>query len=263
MIEVLHSTAEVLRPEDVTGSVLICDPPYSPHVHQKMESSTKHGVRIRRSAGFAPLTPELRNHIAALGAQCRWSVVCCDLEGIAAWRDAFAAQRGYRYIRAIPWVRWSMPQLSGDRPPSGAEAIVIAGPKGRMRWNGPGNLTHFDERCERGNDKHTTAKPLDLMLRLVSYFSDPGETVIDPCCGRGTTILAAKLLNRHGLGVECDATEAALAQQRLVGELSERDAERYARWAAFAEREAAELVRIRAETDAIRVRKGLGPKGGK
>lgn len=233
-----------LAPEQVpANAVMITDPPYSDHVHDAMTSCAQHGERKgvrQRDAGFASLNAELRSHVAALGARCRWSVVFCDWEGLHGWRDAFAAYASQvRYVRAIPWVRWSMPQLSGDRPPQGSECIAVFGTTERLHWSGPGNLTHFDELCERGQDKHPTAKPLDLMLRIVSYFSDPGDVVLDPCAGRGTTLLAASLLGRFGLGFECDPAEAARAQARLASALSERDAERFARWQALA---AAETV---------------------
>lgn len=262
MAAIVHGSCLDFDPRDVpTGSVMIGDPPYSDHVHEKMQSSCAYASRARRRpAGFDALTPDVRRHIAAIGSRCRWSVVFCDFEGVGAWRDAFNEIKGYRYIRCIPWIRWSMPQLSGDRPPSGAEAIVIAAPDGALRWNGPGNLTHFAELCERGKDKHTTAKPLDLMLRLVAYFSDPGELVIDPTCGRGTTIKAADLLGRDGLGFETQAEEVEKGLVRLENELDERDAERWRRWRAFEIREAEDMARIREATNTIRAKRGLAPK---
>ena len=39
----------------------------------------------------------------------------------------------------------------------------------------------------RGRDKYSCEKPLDLMLALVSDYSDPGETVFDPCAGTPCT----------------------------------------------------------------------------
>jgi hypothetical protein len=255
--EIVLGSALDTTPELAAGCVLITDPPFSDHVHAGVRRVDR---ATRRDLGFSALTPELRAHIAAIGARCRWSVVFSDWEGLSAWREAFDAQPGYRYIRAIPWIRWSMPQLSGDRPPQGSEAIILAAPVGKLRWNGPGNLTHFDELCERGKDKHTTAKPLDLMLRLVSYFSDPGETVIDPCAGRGTTILAARLLERSGFGVEINPTEAELARARVAGPLAPRDAERANRYDIFRTKEVSEFERMRAVTAAVRLRKDSSGK---
>lgn len=53
------------------------------------------------------------------------------------------------------------------------------------------------------------------MRPFVRAYSRPGETVFDPFCGFGTTLLAAALEGRAGLGMEIDAARAALARERL------------------------------------------------
>src|SRR5262249_9744370 len=100
----------------------------------------------------------------------------------------------------------------------------------------------LDACCLRGDGKHKAEKPLDLMLDLVSYFTDPGEFVIDPFGGSGTTALACALLDRGCVLLEgCPANAgdelrvhtaywAEFARRRLVGELSPRDLERVSRW---------------------------------
>jgi hypothetical protein len=186
--------------------VLIVDPPYSSRVHSNAVSVGTDGKRDvrKRDLKFGALTPELRECIATAARSVRrWSLVFSDVESIHEWRHA---ARGAEYIRTVPWIRWSQPQLSGDRPCTGAEAVTIhhAPAAGRKHWNGPGGLTHFSRRSLRGDDKHPTEKPLDLMLDLVSWFSDPGETVIDPCAGAGTTALACQLLGRECIAIELD-----------------------------------------------------------
>lgn len=49
---------------------------------------------------------------------------------------------------------------------------------------------------------HPTQKPLALMERLVSIFTDPDDVVIDPCAGSAVSLLAAKNLWRRGYGFE-------------------------------------------------------------
>lgn len=53
------------------------------------------------------------------------------------------------------------------------------------------------------------------MRPFVRHFSAPGERVLDPFCGFGSTLLAAELEGRRGLGVEIDPARAALARERL------------------------------------------------
>jgi site-specific DNA-methyltransferase (adenine-specific) len=43
---------------------------------------------------------------------------------------------------------------------------------------------------------------VQLLERLIEIFTDPGDVVIDPCAGSGTTLLAAAQLNRRAYGFE-------------------------------------------------------------
>jgi hypothetical protein len=267
---ILHAsaTSPLCRFAAVGADVQIVDPPYAPKVHAKATSAGTGGRGVRkRDLGFGHLTPALMLRIAEYAAQVRrWSVVFTDLESVHLWIAAMRLQ-GVEYVRTVPWVRWSQPQLSGDRPPSGAEAIAIfhrgAGTKRdgtpkpiRKRWNGPGGRiayrsedvdaddlarAEYAAKSLRGRDKYSCEKPLDLMLALVSDYSDPGETVFDPCAGSGTTLLAARLLGREAFGLERVGAVAALGTDRvdaafraaLTGNgagLSDRDEERACRW---------------------------------
>lgn len=62
---------------------------------------------------------------------------------------------------------------------------------------------------------HPCSRALVHMAWLVSWWSQPGETVLDPFCGSGTIPLAAHQQGRHGVGIEIDTEYAALAEQRL------------------------------------------------
>ena len=55
---------------------------------------------------------------------------------------------------------------------------------------------------ESGGKLHPTQKPVALLERLIAIFTDPGEVVIDPVCGSGATIIAARRCQRSGYGFE-------------------------------------------------------------
>lgn len=230
---------------------LICDPPYSKKVHIKATSNgmldgNSLGVR-KRDMGFGWLTYKLRAFIAqATTRVLGWSVIYSDAESTNLWRIACEA-RGAEYIRTIPWVRWSQPQMSGDRPCTGCEMITVYWPraKTKKRWNGPGSFIALDHedppeipalthKSLRGEDKHKAEKPLDQMLDLVSWFSSPGQTVVDLTAGAGTTGVACALLGRSFLGAEIDVEVANFAIERIHAardaSLTGRDQERVARW---------------------------------
>lgn len=237
--------------------VMIVDPPYARHVHKSAVSQSIGGGSRSRDLGFEHLSPALRRRIARFAALTkRWSVIYTDLESMTWWRLSLQAA-GATYIRAIPWVRWSMPQLSGDRPTTGCEMLVIAygSRKGKKHWNGPGNLLSLTHTCLRGEGKHKTEKPLDQLLDLVSYFSDPGECVFDPCAGSGTTGLACRLLGRQFAGFEIDSTWAESANARLTGSpLGERDETRLARWRVSEAERIADMKRLEEHTAGVRAK---------
>ena len=51
---------------------------------------------------------------------------------------------------------------------------------------------------------HPTQKPIAMIKRLITLFTDPGDVVIDPCAGSGTTLRAAMELGRQSYGFEID-----------------------------------------------------------
>jgi site-specific DNA-methyltransferase (adenine-specific) len=67
-----------------------------------------------------------------------------------------------------------------------------------------------------GNKLHPTQKPLSALLPLIETFSAPGDTVLDPFAGSGSTLVAAKNLDRSYIGIELDKTYHALATRRLA-----------------------------------------------
>lgn len=63
--------------------------------------------------------------------------------------------------------------------------------------------------------EHPAPFPLELAHRLVRMFSFFGDTVLDPFCGTGTTMLAAIKTNRNSVGVEIDSAYCEMTMQRL------------------------------------------------
>lgn len=49
---------------------------------------------------------------------------------------------------------------------------------------------------------HPTQKPIELLKRIIEIFTDPGDVVIDPCAGSGSSLIAAEILGRKGYGFE-------------------------------------------------------------
>jgi site-specific DNA-methyltransferase (adenine-specific) len=246
-----------------TFGVMITDPPYSENVHRDATScattAKNPGPRARkRDLGFDSISAAMFNWTCRMAAKVeRWSCIFTDIESVGAYKAGIEAAGG-RYVRAMPWVRWSMPQLSGDRPPQGCEMVVLAYGKGRGKkhWNGPGNNISFNQLALRGKGKHKCEKPLDLMLTLVEWFSDEKEMVIDPFAGSGTTGLACAVLGRRFQGTECDTDWAIKGSNRIYRgtDFTLRDKERYDRWLEASLKVKADKARLAAHTAKIRAR---------
>lgn len=65
---------------------------------------------------------------------------------------------------------------------------------------------------------HPTQKPIELMRYLVRTYTNPGDVVLDMCCGSGTTLLAAKQEGRHYIGCDREAKYVEIARERLASE---------------------------------------------
>ena len=69
--------------------------------------------------------------------------------------------------------------------------------------------------------EHPAPFPLELAYRLVRMFSFQGDTVLDPFCGTGTTMMAALKADRNSVGVEIDREYCRMAAIRLKNETAQ------------------------------------------
>jgi DNA modification methylase len=65
---------------------------------------------------------------------------------------------------------------------------------------------------------HPAPFPLELAYRLIRMFSFYGDTVLDPFCGTGTTMLAAMKTNRNSIGIEIDPEYCKIALKKIRDE---------------------------------------------
>ncbi len=75
---------------------------------------------------------------------------------------------------------------------------------------------HLDVRLER---QHPAAFSFQDVMRLVKFFTKPGETVLDPFSGVASTLKACALTGRTGIGIELIRGWAMLGKQRLASEV--------------------------------------------
>lgn len=63
--------------------------------------------------------------------------------------------------------------------------------------------------------QHPTQKPVPVMEWIIKLFSEPGQTILDPFAGSGSTLVAAQKLQRPFIGIEINLEYCKIAEQRL------------------------------------------------
>ncbi len=143
---------------------------------------------------------------------------------------------GFWILNSVVWVKTNpMPNFRGVRFTNAHETLIWAqkkrgarytfnyqamkhlndGKQMRSDWELP--LCTGDERLKiNGQKAHTTQKPEALLYRVILASSNPGDVVLDPFFGTGTTGAVAKKLHRHWIGVERDETYVRLAAERIA-----------------------------------------------
>jgi DNA modification methylase len=69
--------------------------------------------------------------------------------------------------------------------------------------------------------EHGATYPLALPMYFIEYFCKPGDIVLDPFHGMGTTSVGAIKLDRKWIGIELDPTYVKLSQERIDAELDQ------------------------------------------
>ena len=182
---------------------VLTDPPYLAHYR------SRDGRTVANDNDAAWLKPAFAEIFRVL---CRDSF-CVSFYGwhqadkfIAAWREAGFRLAGHltftkRYPSTERFLRYHHENaylLAKGNPPQPSQRIPDV-----LEWK------------YSGNRLHPTQKPLCVLSPLIQCFSRPGETVLDPFCGSGSTLLAAKVQNRRFIGIELDERYCDAARDRL------------------------------------------------
>ncbi len=202
---------------------IIGDPPYEARMH----AAKSHEADLRKDGGpalmaidFDCIDPIRQPFVDLSATMCTgWFIVFCTPEGVARWADAINPS-SMKYKRACVWIKPdSTPQFNGQCPAMGAENFIVAwAGTGHSRWNAGGKrgvYTHLVNNPER-TGLHPTEKPRRLMSEIVADFTNPGETILDPFAGSGTTGVAAVMAGRRFIGIEMNEAYFELACKRLT-----------------------------------------------
>lgn len=202
---------------------LIADPPYEASLHESKNSlracaRTDSGPDLK-GLDFSAIDDVRPAFVRAASDLCEgWFIAFCTIEGVSKWADHINAS-SMKYKRGCVWIKPdSTPQLNGQCPAQGAECFVAAwAGSGRSRWNAGGKRGVYTRPVNPPDrdGRHPTEKPRLLMCDLIHDFTNPGDTILDPFMGSGTTGVACVKLGRKFIGIEKDPKYFQIACERI------------------------------------------------
>ena len=191
-----------ILPEIPPGSadVLLTDPVW-PNCSPKIEIPGQHDKTLFPEV-MAMLPAGLRRWIIVLG---------CDSDP----RFLGGVSADMPFLAAV-WLRRIPPTYKGHLVYSADVAYVFG-----TAWTQPGRRvlsTEFFSVSLGKRDKrntHPCPRPLRTMVDLIGTYSNTDSVILDPFCGSGTTLVAAKQAGRRAIGIEIDERFCAIAVDRL------------------------------------------------
>lgn len=230
--------------------VLLGDPPFSRRTHHGQRTggkdpryTTDRGCAALASAGleYSEWTDHhVREYVASWSPRVSgWLAALTSHDLVPAWEHAALEAGRYPFAPIACTQHARNVRLTGDGPSSWSDHLLAARPRSvewlrerrrRRRLAGlpcalPGayygpSFDTGENALDRSARAVRGAKPLWLMRSLVVDYSEPGDLIVDPTAGGGTTLVAAVLEGRRAIGAERDAStwKKAVARLRAVDE---------------------------------------------
>lgn len=221
-ITIYHGDCREILPQLPKVDLVLTDPPYGIDFHSARPSEERKKEKIQNDGldAYQAMLPWMYSSFKDVlkdGGVC----CCCGggggtpslayawievpkhltLENVCVWDKGFVGM-GWRY--RFQW-----------------EAVIIASKGERKTWNGGNNRSNILEfqKVIPQNGDHPTPKPEALMRQLIEDNCNLEDLILDPFMGAGTTLRAAKDLNRKAIGIEIEEKYCEIAVKRLRQEV--------------------------------------------
>ncbi len=206
---------------------IITDPPYNISQTNNFHTlaNARHGIDFGewdRNFDLFSWIPKYAQILDRNGSM----IVFCSYRYISHIIDVMEEHSGLIVKDILVWQKSNpMPRNINRRYVQDMEFAIWAVKKG-AKWvfNKPEDESYarglFTAPVVSGKERtsHPTQKSLALMKRIVSIHTNPGEFILDPFMGSGTTGVAAKELNRYFRGIELDSDYYEIALSRIYPE---------------------------------------------
>jgi DNA modification methylase len=186
--------------------MVVTDPPYGVNyansAKDKMRGTNRPILNDNLGEDFEPF---LKAALTPMIAHCQGAIyIAMSSSELDTLQSAFRAAGG-KWSTFIIWAKNTFTLGRSDYQRQ-YEPILYGWPEGATRhWCGDrdqGDVWHFNK--PRVNDLHPTMKPVELVERAIRNSSRPGDVVLDPFGGSGTTLIAAEKSGRQARLIELD-----------------------------------------------------------
>ena len=188
------------------AAMTFTDPPYGVNyansAKDKMRGTNRPILNDNLGEDFEPF---LKAALTPMIAHCQGAIyIAMSSSELDTLQSAFRAAGG-KWSTFIIWAKNTFTLGRSDYQRQ-YEPILYGWPEGATRhWCGDrdqGDVWHFNK--PRVNDLHPTMKPVELVERAIRNSSRPGDVVLDPFGGSGTTLIAAEKSSRQARLIELD-----------------------------------------------------------
>ena len=207
-ITIYHGDCREIVPELGRFDLLLTDPPYE-------LTATGGGIGAKR-AYLASIDGSLDGgfDIAILDSCANWFCFCSKTQLIRLLVEA--SKKNWAFIT---WNKPNPTPLCSSNYLPDVEYIIHSYQPGRLFGEYADKSRFIVHPAEKNCFEHPTVKPLPVVSKLIALGSQPGDTILDPFAGSGTTGRAAKDLGRKAVLIEIEERYCEIAARRMGQEV--------------------------------------------
>jgi len=153
--------------------------------------------------------------------------ICFTSDRYLSYLRTYIRRKGMVYRQTCVWIKGNpVPQMGKVKFMHATELFfLVHKEKGHdnFRWELGQHPNVFYHPIVAGKERtgHPTQKPLWLFEELIKYSTREGDLILDPFLGSGTTLVAARNLNRNAIGIEINDEYINMAKRRVAPEQSD------------------------------------------
>ena len=215
LVTIWHGDAMDILPTLGMVDLVLTDPPFfmpAQHYASRSEWQRSWGDTSILAAWWSLVVEAVVPHLRRTGHL----ITFCDDESYPVFYPPL-----YRRFDLLNGLVWDKGVIGMGSPWRHTHELLIAGRWSGSKWSGGGGQSDVlrVKSVPSAERRHPVDKPTDLLRQLILPTTDPGDTVLDPFLGGGSTLTAAKDLGRRVIGIEIEERSCEIAANRCRQEV--------------------------------------------